>query len=86
MGALGYVGTEKTLPLLFKYIAEFKSDEAKVDASSAIGNIISRNQDVLVPQLIERANASTEIYTFIYILKEMVNYNNKSFGCLIDLI
>lgn len=49
MGALGYVGNEKTIPLLYKYISEFKSDEAKVDAFSAIGNIISRNPDVLVP-------------------------------------
>jgi len=49
---LGYIGNEKTLPLLFKYTTEFKSDEAKTDACCAIGNIISRNPDVLVPQLV----------------------------------
>lgn len=86
VGALGYVGTEATLPSLFGYLKTFQSDEAKSDVCSAIGNILSRNPDQLLPKFLEAANVSPDIYTNIYIIKEMLAYRHESFVYLENLI
>lgn len=86
IGALGYIGNEKTLNLLFKFMNEFKADESRFETASAIGNIVSRNQDKLVPELVAKANTVKDVYMFIYIFKEMLTYNVKTFGYITELI
>jgi hypothetical protein len=51
IGALGYIGDDKTLPTLFKLLESSKADENRYAVCSAIGNIVSKNQSVLVPKL-----------------------------------
>lgn len=45
---------------------------------SAIGNIVGRYQEKLVPWLIEASKAEKDIYIYIYIFKEMLGFNTKS--------
>lgn len=65
---------------------EFKADESRFETASAIGNIVSRNQDKLVPELVAKANTVKDVYMFIYIFKEMLTYNVKPFGYITGLI
>jgi hypothetical protein len=86
VGALGYVGDETTLSSLFQLLENFKIDELKYAVCSAIGNIISRNQSNLVPQIMQIANSSKDVYLYIYIFKEMIGYNSSPFNHLSQLI
>ena len=86
IGALGYVGDEQTLENLFKMLDSFKGDENRYAVCSAIGNIVSRNQSKLVPQLMQIAGTVKDVYLYIYIFKEMIGYNSKSFDQLKRLI
>lgn len=54
--------------------------------ASAIGNIVSRNEAKLVPELIALANKTKDVYIFIYIFKEMLNYNVQPFEYVTQLI
>lgn len=53
---------------------------------SAIGNIVSRNQDKLVGQLMQTANSVKDVYLYIYIFKEMISFNSQPFAQLNQLI
>lgn len=87
VGALGYVGNEKTLPALYDYLGSFKSDEARSDVCSAVGNILSKSPDQLLPGFIERTeSSSSDIYTHIYIIKEMLSFRSQPFDYLPTLI
>ena len=86
IGALGYVGDETTLASLFQLLENFKIDELKYAVCSSIGNIISRNQSNLVPQIMHIANSSKDVYLYIYIFKEMISYNSSPLNHLSQLI
>lgn len=45
LGALGYLGNRKSLPALYNFLGSFKSDEARADVCSAIGNVLSKTPD-----------------------------------------
>lgn len=49
IGALGYLGNIQSLSALYNFLLAFKSDEAKADVCSAIGNVLSRTPDELLP-------------------------------------
>lgn len=74
VGTLGYLGNTKSLPALYNFLGSFKSDEAKADVCTAIGNVLSKAPDELLPAFLERANSSADIYTHIYIIKEMLSF------------
>lgn len=82
VGALGYVGSDNTLKTLYQLLGEFKSDEAKQDVCSAIGNILSRSPDQLLPSFLKRAETSEDIYTHILIIKMMLSFRETPFGSL----
>jgi hypothetical protein len=63
-----------------------KAEESRFEVGSAIGNIVSRNEAKLVPELIVQANKTKDVYIFIYIFKEMLNYNVKPFAYVTQLI
>jgi hypothetical protein len=86
VGALGYAGTAVTLKTLYSLLVSFKSDESKSDVCSAIGNILSRNPDELLPSFLEKADASTDGYTHILIIKEMLGFRQQPFEFLSTLI
>ena len=86
VGALGYVGTEQTLPSLYKYLDSFKSDEAKKDVCSAIGNILAKKPDALLPNFLNKAQQEKDAYHSLVILREMLGFTDKAFGNLIQLI
>lgn len=86
IGAMGYIGTEATISKLFRLMGLFKSEESRFEVCSAIGNIASRNQDSLVEKLIADADKANDIYSYIFIFKEMLCYNERPFKALIPLI
>ena len=54
IGAIGYVGNEKSIDYITKLIHEGKSEEVKFEASRALGNIASRHPK-LVFAMMEQA-------------------------------
>ena len=86
VGALGYVGTEQTLPALYKYLSEFRSEEAKKDVCSAIGNILAKTPDQLLPNFLSKASHEKDIYLSLVMLREMLGFTHKAFGTLGQLI
>jgi hypothetical protein len=79
LGSLGYIGDENTISKLFEIINKTSIDETRFEACGAIGNIAARNQNKFVPQLIERSKKVSDVYIFIYIFKEMLNFNGNNF-------
>lgn len=63
-----------------------KVEENKYAACSAIGNIVSRNQSKLIPELMEKASSVKDVYLYIYIFKEMIDFNSAPFDHLNQLI
>ena len=86
MGALGYIGDESILPSLFKLLNSFKIDENRYAVSSAIGNIVSRSQGLLVGKLIEASQKEKDVYLHICIFKVMIGYSSQPFWHLPQLI
>jgi len=80
LGAVGYIGNQSTVDKLFQIINKTTVDETKFEACRSIGNIISRDQNKYVSQLIERSDKSNDIYIYIYIFKEMLSFNENNFS------
>lgn len=64
---------------LFNMIDTTKVEENKYAACSAIGNIVSRNQSKLIPLLMKNAYSVKDVYLYIYIFKEMIDFNSNPF-------
>ena len=84
--ALGYVGSDKTLPTLYGYLRNFKSEEAKNDVCSAIGIILSKDPDQLLSSFLGKVGKDTDIYSSLFILKEMLSLTRRDFKSLSYLI
>ena len=84
--ALGYVGSDKTLPTLNGYLRTFKSEEAKNDVCSAIGIILSKDPDQLLSSFLGKVGKDTDIYSSLFILKEMLSLTRRDFKSLSYLI
>lgn len=80
LGALGYVGGLSSAKYLTESLLSNKNEELRLQAASALGNIASRFQDALVPEITGLAQKSGDFYIFIYSLKEFLNFKIKNWS------
>lgn len=78
MGALGYVGGLASAKYLTDNILNNKNEEFRLQAASTLGNIASRFEDSLVPEITTLAEKSGDFYIFIHSLKEYLNFKIKN--------
>lgn len=69
LGALGYVGSLASAKYLTDNISNNKNEEFRLQAASALGNISSRFEESLIPEITSLAEKSGDFYIFIYSLK-----------------
>ena len=78
LGALGYVGGLASAKYLTDNILNNKNEEFRLQAASTLGNIASRFEESLVPEITTLAEKSGDFYIFIHSLKEYLNFKIKN--------
>ena len=78
LGAFGYVGGLASAKYLTENILNNKNEEFRIHAASTLGNIASRFEESLIPEITTLAEKSGDFYIFLSSLKEYLNFKIKN--------